>query len=137
MTRSRGSRLSLPAKLLLVVKVWRSFTIVRLGLTVIPLPQLVARLGQPPKLASHQYAPQLLSRAVDRSLSINRFQPACLVRALVLYRLLREQGDPAQLVIGLPLHPPNHRAHAWVELDGKDVGPAPGRGQNLPLARFA
>jgi hypothetical protein len=53
-----------------------------------------------------------------------------------LFRLLREQGDPAELVIGLPDAAADHEAHAWVEVDGRDVGPPPGRGQHEPLARF-
>ncbi len=44
----------------------------------------------------------------------------------MLYRLLREQGDAAELVIGLPKNPADKSAHAWVELDGVDVGPPPG-----------
>ena len=56
--------------------------------------------------------------------------------SLVLYRLLREQGDDAELVIGLPQTPADKDAHAWVELAGRDVGPPPGRGPHEELARF-
>jgi hypothetical protein len=55
---------------------------------------------------------------------------------MVLYRLLREQGDDVQLVIGLPLEPRDKDAHAWVEMDGHDVGPPPGRGKHVELARY-
>jgi len=55
----------------------------------------------------------------------------------VLYRLLREQGDAAELVIGLPKNPADKSAHAWVELDGVDVGPPPGRNGHEQMARFA
>lgn len=137
MIRSSNPSLSLPAKFHLVARVWRLFLLVRVGLITTPLPQLVARLGNAPKFASRLYPPQLLSLAVDRSLRFGRFQPTCLVRALVLFRLLREQGHAAQVVIGLHAQELDHRAHAWVELDGVDVGPAPGRGHHLPLARFA
>jgi hypothetical protein len=59
------------------------------------------------------------------------------VSALVLFRLLRRQGDPAELVIGLPATAADQNAHAWIELDGRDVGPAPGRNGHVELARFS
>jgi hypothetical protein len=56
--------------------------------------------------------------------------------SLVLFHLLRRQGDPAELVIGLPHRPTNRNAHAWVELGGRVVGPPPGRLGHEPLARY-
>jgi hypothetical protein len=53
-----------------------------------------------------------------------------------LYRLLRAQGDPAELVIGLTELPESPDAHAWIELDGRDIGPLPGRGHHRELARY-
>jgi Transglutaminase-like superfamily len=60
-----------------------------------------------------------------------------LINALVLYRLLREQGDPVELVIGLPEQAADERAHAWVELEGRDVGPPPGRAGHSEMARLS
>jgi hypothetical protein len=40
------------------------------------------------------------------------------------------------LVIGLPREAITKDAHAWVELDGTDVGPPPGRAGHEPMARF-
>ncbi len=128
--------LSWPTRLRLALRVWRWLAIVRLGLSRHPLPELVASLGHPPRLARDRHPVRRLSRAVDRSLGFAGGQATCLVRALVLYRLLREQGDPAEVVIGLPPRAPQPRAHAWVELGGLDVGPPPGRGDHVPLARF-
>jgi len=79
----------------------------------------------------------VLSGAVDRSLRLGPFRTRCLFGALVLYRLLREQGDPAELVIGLPEEARDQAAHAWVELGGFDLGPPPGRGTHTELARFS
>lgn len=78
----------------------------------------------------------LLSRAVARGLRIGPWQPRCLVRALVLYRLLRAQGDPAELVIGLHHRAASPDAHAWVLLDGRDVGPPPGGAGYEEMTRF-
>jgi hypothetical protein len=56
---------------------------------------------------------------------------------LVLYRLLKEQGDEPELVIGLSEHLTDHLAHAWIELEGIDIGPRPGRDGHHELARFS
>jgi len=82
------------------------------------------------------HAPRKLSRAVTRSLRVGPWQPRCLIKAMVLYRLMREQGEEVELVIGLPRNPKDHTAHAWVELHGVDIGPAPGRGHHEELARY-
>ena len=74
---------------------------------------------------------------VGRAFLVGPYQPRCLLRALVLFRELRRQGDPAELVIGLPRELVDKDAHAWVEIDGVDVGPPPGRGPHEPLARYA
>jgi hypothetical protein len=54
----------------------------------------------------------------------------------VLFTLLRRRGSQAELVIGLPENASTHEAHAWVELDGRDVGPPPGQNGHVQLARF-
>lgn len=129
--------LSLAAKVRLLLRVWGCYARVRFGMGRVPFPEFVAALGRPTRLARRRYPPRTLSRAVARSLTFGRIGPTCLVNALVLYRLLREQGDPAEVVIGLPPHAADHRAHAWVELDGQDVGPPPGRSGHTAMVRFA
>jgi hypothetical protein len=128
-------QLSLLAKVGLALRIWSLYPQVLVGLRREQLPGYVARLGKP----SGRHAPlspARLSRAVDRSLRVGSRRPRCLVNALVLYRLLREQGDAAELVIGLQETPADKDAHAWVELDGMDVGPPPGKGPHQELARF-
>lgn len=130
------SRLSLRAKTGLAVRIWVLLARVVVGLRREPLPALVARLGRASPEPGERLAPDRLSRAVDRSLRVGGRRPRCLVNALVLYRLLREQGDDAELVVGLPARPVDKDAHAWVELGGVDVGPPPGRSGHEELARF-
>jgi hypothetical protein len=101
-----------------------------------PLPALAARLGAPPARLAARHPPARLSRAVDRALRIGRHEARCLTGSLVLYRLLREQGDPAELVIGLPPRPEGPTAHAWVELGGRVVGPPPGRAGHVEMVRY-
>ena len=131
------SRLSLRAKTGLALRIWVLLARVVVGLRREPLPALAARLGRAPRVRGDRLAPESLSRAVDRSLRVGEHRPRCLVNALVLYRLLREQGDDAELVVGLPARPVDKDAHAWVELEGVDVGPPPGRGGHEELARFS
>jgi Transglutaminase-like superfamily len=108
---------------------------VRIGLWRHPLPELVGRLGSRSRRERRE-SPLRLSRAVTKSLSIGPYKARCLVRSLVLYRMLREQGETPQLVIGLPREPEREDAHAWVEINGVDVGPAPGKGKHEELARY-
>jgi hypothetical protein len=128
--------LSLRAKAGLALRIWTLLARVLVGLRREPLPALVARLGRAEGDRAGRLAPDRLSRAVDRSLRVGGRRPRCLVNALVLYRLLREQGDDAELVVGLPARPVDKDAHAWVELGGVDVGPPPGRSGHEELARF-
>jgi Transglutaminase-like superfamily len=127
--------LSVRAKAVLALRIWALYPRVLVGLRREQLPPFVERLGATgPQRA--RLSPDRLSRAVDQSLRLGARRPRCLVNALVLYRLLREQGDAAELVIGLPQTPADKDAHAWVELDGTDVGPPPGRASHEELARF-
>jgi hypothetical protein len=127
--------LSLPAKARLALRIWALYPRVLVGLRREQLPAFVARLGVPGRRRA-PHTPARLSHAVDRSLRVGSHRPRCLVNAVVLYRLLREQGDEAELVIGLPETPADKDAHAWVELAGLDVGPPPGKGTHQELARF-
>jgi Transglutaminase-like superfamily len=114
--------------------VWRMATEVSIGLRRQALPELVTSLSN--KDGSRPRPIGLMSHAVSRGLRIGTWQPRCLVRALVLYRLLRAQGEPAVLVIGLADDRPSKEAHAWVEVNGRDVGPWPGAFGHRALARY-
>jgi hypothetical protein len=132
---SHVGTLSIREKFELAVRVWTTFVAVELRLRREPLPDLVSRLCQHNQ-SDRRYSPARLSRAVWRSLRVGKYRPKCLVNSLVLFHLLCSQGDKPQLVIGLPDEPQEHFAHAWVEIDGVDVGPPPGRSGHLELARF-
>jgi hypothetical protein len=91
--------------------------------------------GDPPAAGTYVSA-RRLARVIDRVLHIGGWRPRCLLQAMVLFSLLRDQGDRAELVIGLDTEPVSKDAHAWVELDGIDVGPPPGRGPHAELVRY-
>jgi hypothetical protein len=58
-----------------------------------------------------------LGRAVSRTVRLLPTDSRCLVRSLVLTRLLGRRGVPSSLVIGV-MSEPQFAAHAWVEHGG-------------------
>jgi hypothetical protein len=62
--------------------------------------------------------------AVRVATAVRPFRTTCLVRSMVLARMLRRRGHPAQVVVGVPgdgAGPDPRFAHAWVEL-GRTAG---------------
>jgi hypothetical protein len=131
----REDGLRFAGKVRLALRVWRAYVRVRIGVGRAPLPAFVRTLGRTTASAD-RLPPSLLSLAVHRSLHLGPLRPRCLTSSLVLYRLLCEQGDRAEVVIGLRPDARDQAAHAWVELGQRDVGPPPGRGVHAAIARF-
>jgi hypothetical protein len=131
---TRG-RLSTRARAALALRVWRSYARVRWNLRRVPLPVLVARLGKG-SAGSARIEPERLGKAVQKALTVRDHPPRCLIASLVLYDMVRGDDERAELVIGLPASPTDKDAHAWIEIDGVDVGPPPGRGTHEALARY-
>jgi hypothetical protein len=123
-------------KATLAARVLVSFVIVNLELRRRPLPEAVRRLGRTGTPRPYPVGPARLGRIVYRLIGDEPLRARCLVNALVLFRLLRRRDYPVELVIGLPDRPEDKDAHAWVELDGTDIGPPPGRGTHRELARY-
>lgn len=128
-----AKRASLGQQARLFVTVWIGAARVAVALRRLPL-ETVA--GASANTGRERVPLALLSRAVTRGLRIGPWQPRCLVRALVLYRLLRAQGDAAELVIGLHHQAASPDAHAWVLLDGRDIGPPPGGAGYEEMTRY-
>jgi hypothetical protein len=128
------SSLTFADKVSLLWHVWATAARVQLALRRQTLPDAVTALGTP--LGGEPLPAALLSRAVSRGLRIGPWRPRCLLRSLVLYRLLRAQGDSAVLVIGLRDQATTSDAHAWVELAGRDIGPDPGARGYRELSRY-
>lgn len=135
-TNAGSSRLGFLAKVRMFTRIWRWFLIARFGVGRETLPVLVERLGDVQRGAPQQLTPKHLGLIVHRSLAIGSHRPKCLNSSLVLYRLLREQGEVPEIVIGLPSRPFDKDAHAWIEVDGVDVGPPPGRSGHVEIARY-
>jgi hypothetical protein len=73
-----------------------------------------------------------LGRIVERLLRALPTDDRCLIRSLIVLRMLSERGIPATLVIGVRTDA-GFGAHAWVEYDGWPVLPAVGFSPLLSL----
>jgi hypothetical protein len=120
----------------LVGRVWATFFGLVVRLRRRTLPEVVDALNAAPRRHPRRRPPGRLSRTSYRLLRLGPYRPRCLYRALVLFRLLRLQGDRPVLVIGLPEAATGKDAHAWVELEGEDIGPPPGRAGHAPFVRY-
>jgi hypothetical protein len=131
-----AGRLGVADKVGLASRIWLLFLRVAMAVRSRPLPQVIE--GMRPGGSSERLAvqPVRLGRIVERVLRIGPWKARCLFTSLVLYRLLLEHGEDPEFVIGLPREPKDKDAHAWIELDGVDVGPPPGRSGHEELARY-
>ena len=101
----------------------RSYRQIRSMLIALLPPRLDAPAGEP----SHaERIAQMVQIAAGRSL----LRPSCLDRSLVLWALLRRNGNDADLRIGVRKNGENFEAHAWVELDGRVLNDADSVGQH-------
>ena len=120
---------TLGEKIRLVLEIIGIYLEVRLWLLQRDLPAVVAaaKSVKQPMAAEVGIAQQAtgyrLGRVVGRTLSKLPADSRCLVRSLVLSRLLARRGIPASLVIGVKLDP-EFEAHAWVESGGVPLLPA-------------
>jgi hypothetical protein len=137
MPNEPGSVVTTARKIAIAVRSVWLFAVVRARLRRSDLPAVVGTLTAVERPRAARARPVRLGRIVARTLSIGPWEARCLHTSLVLYRLLREQGERPELVIGLKESPKEKDAHAWVELEGRDVGPPPGRGRHRELARYA
>jgi hypothetical protein len=129
--RSRGERLSHAERIWLAAEILAAYARARHALRRDPIASVVMSLRSssspalPPGVGTLAEA-RHLGRAVTRTLALVPGDTRCLVRSLVLTRLLSRRGIPAKLVIGARAAP-DFLAHAWVEHAGDPVL-APGDG---------
>ena len=134
--REAPPRLSAGSKFRLALRTWSYFLGTVIETRRHALPDVVAELETLTDGSKLHVDPRRLGRIVAQVLRIGPWRARCLYTSLVLFRLLREQGDRPVLVIGLPKNATGTRAHAWLELDGLEVGPPPGARGHLALGRF-
>ena len=129
-------RIPVQKKLAMLRSILVTFVVVHVRLRRFTLPKVVSSLGRVDADRGYRVDPRRLGRIISRMLRLGDRHARCLINSLVLFRLLRQQGDDPELVIGLPESPEDVTAHAWIELDDKDVGPPPGRGAHKEFTRY-
>jgi hypothetical protein len=127
---------SFSSKVALALRIWWLAGVAWWKMRTEPLPGLVKQWSFPDAGTGNR-SPLKLRRIVDRVLILGGWRPRCIIRAMVLYRLVAETGLEPELVIGLPLESNSKDTHAWVEINGHDLGPWPGRGNHHAMARFS
>jgi hypothetical protein len=127
---------SLTDRLAIAIRSLWLLAVVRGQLRRDDLPTVVASLREVDRPRSARARPVRMGSIVARTLALGPWRARCLHTSLILFRLLREQGEDPEIVIGLKETPREKDAHAWVELAGRDVGPPPGRGRHQELARY-
>jgi hypothetical protein len=123
------NRLPAPERLRLALEILGTYVKVRLLVGRRELPRLVAELRvRPAPRSAERVFPDghrdglRLGRAVTRMLSALPMDARCLVRSLVLLRLLVRRDADGALIIGvLPTDGRELIAHAWIELDGRPL----------------
>jgi hypothetical protein len=117
------------AKARLAAEIVCTYALTRWSLRRATLPSVVARLRrvEGPRLRGRLSSGHgaRLGRAVGRTLSPLPVDSRCLVRSLVLLRMLARRGESADLVIAARPGEAAHgfEAHAWVEVGGQAILP--------------
>lgn len=120
--------MSRPAKASLAAEILLTYLTTRWYLHRRALPSVVARLRQ---VEDRPGLPRLgisdgirLGRAVGKTLSMLPLDSRCLLRSLVLMRLLARRGETPKLVIASrPGGDNGFQAHAWIEVGGQPLLP--------------
>lgn len=115
---------------------WRYATVKVLLARRRSLPDTIEALRSRSPASPIDQEPRQLGRSVVRALTVGGIQPRCLTLALIHMSLLNDNGTPGHLVIGLPADAHSPRAHAWIEVDGVDIGPPPGRHGHQEMVRY-
>ena len=125
----------------LAVEIFASYVAARWYLRQTTLPSVLARLRQVDGRRADLPLPadqgSRLGHAVGRTLARIPGDSRCLVRSLVLVRLLARRGVASALVIAAcpQTEADDFTAHAWVEVSGRPVLPpgGPGYGRLISL----
>jgi hypothetical protein len=131
-------RLSIVQRLALAMEIVRAYLAVRALSSRRKLPSVVGALREAPAVGGLPLPdPRVdgirLGRAVVRALVLTPGGTKCLMRSLVLTRLLARRGVvDGELIIAVQPGPAVLDAHAWIELDGRALLP-PGDGHERLL----
>jgi Transglutaminase-like superfamily len=122
---TRGAPLSARGKVSLAAEILAAYVRARLAIRGTSLPAAVAALRDPaagPVPEDPGRAGLRLGRAVVRTLRFLPTDTRCLMRSLVLTRLLARRGIEATFVLGVS-RADGFESHAWVEHAGRPLLP--------------
>lgn len=119
------SGLSLPTRVRLAAEILVTYARVRWLMARLELPETVARLRAGTVAARGPVNPWHVAGATARVMALLPTDSRCLMRSLVLLRLLAVRGEASTLVIGVRTDP-DFAAHAWVEWEGAGLLPTGG-----------
>lgn len=122
---AHGAPLSARGKVALAAEILGAYMRVRLALRRTSLPDAIATLREPPAGPAPDdpgRAGLRLGRAVVRTLRFLPTDTRCLMRSLVLTRLLARRGIEATFVLGVS-RADGFESHAWVEHAGRPLLP--------------
>lgn len=118
------SRLGIADRVGVLVEVLCTYCAARWWLLRLPFPAAVSAArsvrragGRPITGIEARTAGLRLGRVVERSLRALPLDARCLIKALVLTRILERRGIACSFVVGVRAQP-EFAAHAWVEHDG-------------------
>jgi hypothetical protein len=111
----------------LVTKAWMWFGAIEVGLSCVPIQNLLRIIQRQTKLRTSprekeppRPTPERVAYCVGLAARMHVLDSTCLKKALVLYALLTRQGFDAQLLIGAAKAAKDCLdAHAWLECQGK------------------
>ena len=115
-------------KIALVLEILRAYAAMWRVLRLSDVLQMAARAREVPPRGrvadplEHQVA-RRLGKVVGKTLAVLPTDSRCLIRSLVLLRVLTRRAIPGILVIGVRKQS-GFEAHAWVEHDGEPILPA-------------
>jgi hypothetical protein len=93
---------------------------VEIGLRCLSVESLVARLGRTRghRDKSRPLDVHRVAYLIERAASLYPFRATCLKKSLVLLRILRRRGIPAELRLGVRKVQDELNAHAWIDCEG-------------------
>ena len=122
---SDSERLSLGRKGMVVLEILSEYVRVWWGLRHTGLRATLAAVARPAETDDprERVVGLRMGRAVDRTLTALPSDSRCLIRAVVLARVLARRGVGSRVVLGVRAAP-DFTAHAWVEHRGLPLLPA-------------
>lgn len=104
----------------MVLTAWCHLLAFWVALRTRPYPQVAQKARIP--LGNHPgIETKILTWCVGAAAGTHIVRARCLERSLTLQRLLRKQGVPANLQIGVRSEGDSIAAHAWIEIEGRPI----------------